>query len=197
MISYIKGIVTHLDEDFLILECNDIGYKIYMAKSSLYKINKNENKIKIYTYMSVKEDGITLFGFLDKEEADVFNKLITVSGVGPKGALSFLSSLSPKDIINAVLTEDIKTLSSPKGIGKKMAEKVVFILKDKFKDTVICTESNDSSFNSNSVITETCEALISLGYTRSEALNAINSSYKNGIKTEELLKISLKYMSII
>ncbi len=195
MISYIKGKITYLGEDYLILESNDIGYKIYMSKNSLFKLIIDENIIKIYTYMSVKEDGITLFGFLEEKEFDIFNSLLSVSGIGPKGALSFLSGLSPEEIIQAIITNDVKTLSSPKGVGKKAAEKVIVILKDKFKTSNDSFIFEDYQNSDNSSLSEVTEALISLGYTKTEATKCIKSCYEEGMSTEELLRTSLKFMS--
>ena len=140
LISYIKGKITYKTESFLVLECNGIGYKIYVSNTTISSLKEAE-EIMIYTFMNVKEDNISLFGFLTQQEQDIFYQLIGVSGIGPKGALAFLSNMTPQEIILAILSEDVKTLSKIPGIGKKTTQRLILELKDKVKmETVMQLE---------------------------------------------------------
>lgn len=199
MISYIKGILTYTGENFIIVETGGIGYEIFVSPTLLSSLPTMENLVKIYTFMSVKDDGISLFGFSSREELDIFHKLITVSGVGPKGALGILSQLMPREIVMAILSEDVKTLSTAPGVGKKTAQRLILDLKDKFKTkdgipggffeesggTVLGGISNEPKF-------ESIDALTALGYSRSEAAKAVGEIYEDDLTTEELLKRALK-----
>jgi len=183
----------------MIVETGGIGYEIFVSPTLLSSLPAMENLVKIYTFMSVKDDGISLFGFSSREELDIFHKLITVSGVGPKGALGILSQLMPREIVMAILSEDVKTLSTAPGVGKKTAQRLILDLKDKFKtkdgmmegffeesrETVLGGISNEPKF-------ESIDALTALGYSRSEAAKAVGDIYEDDLTTEELLKRALK-----
>ena len=154
--------------------------------------------MKIHTHMNVKEDGISLYGFSTAEELELFHRLISVTGVGPKGALGFLSQLKPQEIILAILSDDVKTLSKAPGVGRKTAQRVILELKDKFQtadaiamemeaDDLMPTGSNGAKF-------EAMDALAALGYSRSEAAKAVNGVAAEGMTTEDILKAALKKM---
>lgn len=191
MISYIKGIITYKTNSFVVVECNGIGYKIFVSSATLSHLNETET-VMIYTFMNVKEDNISLFGFLTQQEQTIFHQLLSVSGIGPKGALAFLSEMTPEDIIIAILSEDIKTLSKTPGIGKKTAQRLILELKDKVKPQEVIQQTPQKDTNEK---WEAIEALTSLGYSRSEAMQAVNACYKEGLSVEEILKLSFKKLT--
>ena len=199
MIFYIKGILEYIGENFLIVECGGIGYKLFVSSKTISNMPNIGDEVKIFTHMSVKDEVVSLFGFYMKEELDMFNKLITVSGVGPKAALAFLMQLSVEEIAVAIMSEDILTLSKTPGIGKKTAQRVILELKDKFKteDFILQKIDNDSIVNYSQSKFEAVEALTSLGYSRSEALKAVSQVYSENLSTEALLKLALKKLSHI
>lgn len=201
MISYVKGILEYIGDTYIIIEAGGLGYKIFVSSMTISTLPTKGNNVKIFTFMSVKDDGVSLFGFASMEEMDIFNKLITVSGVGPKGALGFLAYLTPSELMLAIVSDDIATLSKAPGVGKKTAQRVVLELKDKFKtDDFLGLSASKGKVNMNNISLssepkfETIEALTSLGYTRSEAAKVVSEVYIEGIETEELLKLALKKM---
>lgn len=201
MISYIIGKITYTSENSIIIENNGIGYNINISSSTLNKINSKDEKIKIYTYMNVKEDELSLYGFLTMEEINLFNILITVSGVGPKGALSLLTVMSPSEIILSIVTNDIKTLSKGQGIGKKTAQRIVLELCDKVKTNDSAQAEYSSIINENTSITEinkqdSIDALIELGFTRSEAVRVVLQVYEENLDTSQIISRALKKLSI-
>lgn len=181
-------------ESFLVLECNGIGYKIYVSSATISSL-KISQEIMIYTFMNVKEDNISLFGFLTQQEQDIFYQLIGVSGIGPKGALAFLSNMTPQEIIFAILSEDSKELSKVPGIGKKTAQRIVLELKDKVKvetETLLEQPSEEAQTIEKNEKYEAIEALAALGYRKQEAIQAVHACYQEGLTVEEILKLSLK-----
>ena len=191
LISYIKGIITYKTNTFVVVECNGIGYKIFVSSATLSHLNETET-VMIYTFMNVKEDDISLFFFLTQQEQTIFHQLLSVSGIGPKGALAFLSEMTPEDIIIAILSEDIKTLSKTPGIGEKTAQRLILELKDKVKPQEVIQQTPQKDTNEK---WEAVEALTSLGYSRSEAMQAVNACYKEGLSVEEILKLSFKKLT--
>lgn len=194
MISYIKGELVYIGNDSVIVDNNGIGYNIGVSSNTITRLPHINETVKIFTYMNVKEDGITLFGFISKEELNMFNMLIGVNGVGPKGALAVLSVLSPGEIALAVASNDIKTLSSGKGVGKKMAERIALELRDKVAKTesadlgdIHVTAVSDSSEKSDALA-----GLLVLGYSRTEAAKAVDSVYKDGMTSGDIIKLALK-----
>ena len=132
MIKYLNGILQEVDVDNVVVEVNGIGYGINVPTTVIANIREIGSKIKIYTYLNVKEDEMTLFGFLTKDELDIFKKIISVSGIGPKGGLAILSTLSTDDLRFAVLSDDAKAIAKSPGIGAKTASKLILELKDGF-----------------------------------------------------------------
>lgn len=200
MISYIKGTLERRAESYIIIETGGIGYQVFVSPATLAKLPQTGAEVKVFTYFSVKEDGMSLYGFASVEEQEMFNKLLTVSGVGPKGALGFLSMLKPSEIIMAILSDDVKTLSKAPGVGRKTAQRVILELKDKFKTEeaismggeelqgiVEVTIGGDAKF-------EAIDAMTALGYSRSEAAKAVNAVAAEGMSTEDILKAALKKM---
>ncbi len=199
MISYIKGALERRAESYIIIETGGIGYQIFVSPATLAKLPQTGERVRVFTYFSVKEDGISLYGFATMEEQEMFHKLLTVSGVGPKGALGFLSQLTPQEIILAIISEDVKTLSKAPGVGRKTAQRVILELKDKFKTedalsmgeelqgVVETAMGGDAKF-------EAIDAMTALGYSRSEAAKAVNAVAAEGMSTEDILKAALKKM---
>lgn len=195
MIGYIKGTIEDISTDSIVLDHNGIGYLIYTSQMVIGRLVQTKECVKVYTYMHVREDEITLYGFLDKEELNTFKLLLTINGIGPKAALSILSSLSVSDLTYAVMTGDAKTITKANGIGQKGANRIIMELKDKLKiDDVLETEHITTlDVKNGDSISDTVLALVSLGYTEAEAMKAIKQV--DGAKdmgTDELLKLALK-----
>lgn len=191
MISYIKGIIEEVEEDKVIIDNNGIGYGIFMPQSSLELIGSGE-ELKIYTYLNVKEDAMQIYGFLSKEELNLFKKLIGVSGVGPKGGLSIITACPGDSLQMAIISGDAKTISKAQGIGAKTAQRIIIELKDKIDlEEVIFTNSGEAVADTG-VKSDAIEALIALGYSRTSAFNAVNKVDKITDDVEELLKLALK-----
>lgn len=199
MISYIKGTLMWRAESDIILEANGIGYRIFVSAATLAKLPQAGEAAQVFTYFSVKEDGVALYGFASAEEQEMFHLLLRVSGVGPKGALGFLSQLSPAEITMAILSEDVKTLSKAPGVGKKTAQRVILELKDKCRTEAALTEGEAwqrelAPADAADAKWEAMDALTALGYSRSEAARAVNAAAQEGMTTEEILKAALKKM---
>ena len=191
MISYIKGIIEEVEEDKVIIDNNGMGYGIFMPQSSLELIGPGE-ELKIYTYLNVKEDAMQLYGFLSKEELNLFKKLIGVSGVGPKGGLSIITACPGDSLQMAIISGDAKAISKAQGIGAKTAQRIIIELKDKIDlEEVISTNSGEAVADTG-VKSDAIEALIALGYSRTSAFNAVNKVDKITDDVEELLKLALK-----
>lgn len=131
MISYIRGELVAIEEDKVIIDVNGVGYGIFMPAQSLNQLPSAGNEVKVHTYLNVREDAMQLFGFLTKDDLLVYKLVIGVSGIGPKGGLAILSTLTPNDLRFAVASSDVKAISAAPGIGKKTAEKLIIELKDK------------------------------------------------------------------
>ncbi|HCO27967.1 MAG TPA: Holliday junction branch migration protein RuvA [Lachnospiraceae bacterium] len=195
MISYIKGTLEDTMEDGIIIENNGIGYDIKTTSRLLMGLPKRGSQMKIYTYLYVREDALSLFGFADKEELQTFQLLIGINGIGPKAALAILSTLSVNELRFAVLSQDVKTISKAPGIGKKSAERLIIELKDKMKleDALKWEEEPMEEEKTEDSKTEATLALVSLGYSNAEALRAISSiEGSEAMDTESLLKLALK-----
>ena len=193
MISYVKGTVAYIGNDCIVVDNNGIGYNIQVSLSSASAVVM-EKEVKIYTYMNVKENELSLFGFLTKEELNMFNLLIGVNGVGPKSAVAMLGALSPSQLALAIATEDIKALSVGQGIGKKIAQRIALELKDKVGADTITTgvEIVQKVDVTTGERAEALSALMALGFTKNEAENAIKAVFVNGMATEEIISKALK-----
>lgn len=196
MIGYIKGAVEGISADYILLECHDIGYQIYTSGMALARIPMHQ-EMKIYTYLHVREDGVTLFGFPTTEELNTFKLLIGVSGIGPKVALAVLSALTVQELALAVMAGDTKTITKANGIGAKGAARLIMELKDKMQveDAFATTEISDTTdiATSQDSVQDTVMALVSLGYSDTEALKAIKQvPGADMMDSEQLLKAALK-----
>lgn len=199
MIGFVNGEIEDMYEDRILVDCGFMGYNIYVTSNVLQTCSIGQ-EVKLYTYLSVREDAMNLFGFLSKDELKVFKLLITVNGIGPKGALAILSIMTPNDLRYAIMTEDSKLISKAPGVGAKTAQKVIIELKDKL-DLDILTGINedinvsyqDSNNQKDEIISEATEALISLGYTQKEITKVIKScDLSQCMSTEDVIKIVLK-----
>ncbi len=200
MISFIKGIIADIEEDKIVLEANGIGYNIFVSSSLINKTGRTGVEVKIFTYLAVREDAMNLFGFLSKEELNIFKKIIGVSGIGPKGALGILSTLSVDELKMAIIADDAKVIAKSPGIGAKTASKLILELKDKVdlsNPFGVSIEAADSTFNDEDagIQNDAMDGLIALGYSSSQALAAIKKAYSNKkdiLTAGELIKLALK-----
>ncbi len=174
MISYVKGIVAEVTAEKVIIENNGIGYGIFMPVSSLDALGEGE-QVKIHTYYSVREDAIQLFGFLTKEELEIFKLLITVSGIGPKGGLAIISTLPGDELQMAIVSSDAKAIAKAPGVGLKTAQKVIIELKDKIDLESFVNDMQESVSTSkvSQAQEEAIQALMSLGFSKSDSTNAV------------------------
>ena len=197
MIGYIKGKVISNNDNVILLENNGIGYEITCSVSAFSKMMQDREG-GIFTYLQVKEDGIALYGFVSLEEKKMFLKLISVSGVGAKMGITILSGMSLKDLALAIATSDVKALSRIKGLGKKSAERIIVELResvssigDSGADCPLLASTTHASEAENAVM-----ALISLGYTRSVAVKAVNGAMSAGANAvEEIIAIALRSLA--
>lgn len=198
MISYIKGILTQVSDGMAVIEAGGIGYGVFVSPSTISALGNLGDEVKIYTYMNVKEDGISLFGFYTKEEQSLFNLLISISGIGPKIALGVLDRLPPKALVSAIVTGDVKAFEKAPGIGKKTAQRIILELKDKFKNADFLDWPEASEIMPATDMTgakaEATEALQALGYSLSEAVRAVMPVYEEGMAAEKIIKLALKRM---
>jgi Holliday junction DNA helicase RuvA len=191
MISYIKGEVVKKGIDYLILDNNNIGYYINTSFSTLEKISEKE-KIIILTYMHIREDIIALYGFLTSDEIDLFKKLISVNGIGPRAGLSVLSTYEANTVKEIILKEDVSRLSKVPGIGKKTASKIILELKDKV-GTV--EELQGSEIVVSSEMSDMIDALTSLGFNYAEVKKTLGNMELSGKSENDIIKEALKNMN--
>ena len=204
MISYIRGELCDIEEQKAIVDVNGVGYGIYMPQQALSLLPPMGQQVKIHTYLNIREDAMQLFGFLTKEDLNVFRLLIGVNGIGPKAGLNILSCLSPDELRFAVLSGDAKAISATPGIGKKTAEKLILELKDKLNiedmlehaahggDSEDLASGTDSA--SNTMQAEAVQALTALGYGSAESLRAVKKSSPECSSVEDILKEALKFL---
>ena len=197
MFAYIKGTVTEIGTDEIIVETGGIGFSVFTSSQDSARLTKNQ-QATIYTHLNVREDDMSLFGFLTKEERSVFRMLINISGVGPKSALSILSCLSVDELRMAVLSDDYKAIAKANGIGPKTAQRLVIELADKFHLEDVLGEYDEASPATSApedIVSETAMALSSLGYSNVEALRAIKKvPDSESMTVEQLLKAALKHI---
>lgn len=196
MISYVTGIIDAVETDKIIIDNNGIGYGIFMPQNALEVLGEGEN-VKIYTYFSVREDAMQLFGFLTKEELDLFKLLIGVSGVGPKGGLAIISACPGDSLQMAIISGDAKAISKAQGIGNKTAQRIIIELKDKLniEDVIGVKDEPATSSPAKGIQADAIEALVSLGYSQSDAFNAVKKIKEpENMDVEEMLKAALKNM---
>lgn len=198
MYAYFIGKVTYMTADSVVLEVNNIGYNIKVSAQTIQNLGHLSGEVKLYTYTYVKEDALGLFGFLTREELELFKMMLTVNGIGPKGALSILSTLSVDTLRFAILSGDAKSIAKAPGVGAKSAERLIIDLKDKINAEDVFT-LNSSESNAGIVTQElpakkeAIEALTALGYSATDALKAVNQiTCTEDTTVEEILKQALK-----
>ncbi len=203
MISYIRGILTEVSGDGIVVEAGGIGYEIRVPLSVLERLPRLGEEVKIHTFLQVREDGVGLFGFLDRGELAMFKQLLGVGGIGPKGALGVLTALKPDDLRLAVISGDAKAIARAPGVGIKTAQRIILDLKDKVSMDDILPAADgsgpDSGGRGDAVLgaaaREAMEALTALGYSAMEASRAVGRVEVTGDMTaEDVLKQSLRFL---
>ncbi len=202
MISYIRGALAEIDEDMIVVEAGAVGYNIRVPLSVVEGLPGIGKEVQIYTYLQVREDAMSLFGFLTRQDLKMFKLLLGVSGIGPKGALGILSAMRPDDLRLAVISGDVKAISRAPGIGNKTAQRLILDLKDKISVNQILSaphgesggEAADSGLGAGA--REAVEALVALGYSPAEATRAVSKVAVTGDMTgEDVLKASLRHLA--
>lgn len=193
MIFYLKGKIEEINLDFAVIEVNNVGYQVFLSEFSLRKLSLNQ-EVKIHIYMNVKEDGIILYGFLDDSEKRFFEKLISVSKIGPKSAMAILSFHDIKNLPEYIINKNSKAISKFPGIGLKTAERIILELKDKLDGFYLEPNLINNSYKNFDIKKEALEALESLGYSTIDAKVAIENI--NADTVEETIKQALKSLSI-
>ena len=208
MISFLQGTIEEIEDGSAVIGVGGIGFQVLVSSETVQRLSMMGRgaEVRIYTFTYLREDMIALFGFLNRDELELFKRLITVSGIGPKGGLSLLSAFSADDLRFAILSGDVKTISRAPGIGKKTAERLVIDLRDKINLSDSGTHQDLSSYSSlgaggageaaASSESEAIEALTALGYARVDAARAVRkAAAEAGTEdTEAILKAALKYM---
>ena len=204
MYSYIRGILTDQDEETIVVEAAGVGYNIYTTGQTFQALPPIGSEVKIYTYLQVREDAMTLFGFLTKDDLKVFKLLLGVNGIGPKGAIGILSVMTTDDLRFAVLADDAKAIAKAPGVGNKTAQRLILELKDKlsleeaFEQKLAHTAQSEETHTTSGMQNEAVQALVALGYSSSEALKAVSAvELTEQMDTEALLKAVLKKMAFL
>ena len=204
MIAYVKGILADVREDGIVVEAGSIGYNINVPGNVIEMLPGIGSEVKIHTYTHVREDAFLLYGFLTRDDLDIFKKCITVSGIGPKGALAILSVMDADALRFAIIAGDAKAIAKAPGVGARTAERLILELKDKVKieDTLQGVDNVTGKIDAvgditgpNAMKKDAVEALVALGYSSAEALKAVNQVENiEDMDSEEILKAALKYI---
>ena len=194
MIAYIDGKLTHKDPTYVIIDVNGVGYQIRISLNTYAKLTEGE-RCKLHTFLHIKEDAHTLYGFSELAEKTVFLLLISISGVGPGTGLMIVSSLTVAEIQQAIVREDVRTIQNVKGIGAKTAQRIILELKDKFKKDTLAEVGNNSYVANNTNRSEALSALVTLGCARNVAEKTLDGIIKrdgSNLSVEDLIKKALK-----
>ncbi len=199
MIAFISGILEYTGEDSAVVDVNGVGYEIAVSADTISRMPGVGEQVKLYTYFSVTQDACRLYGFLSRDDLSVFKKLLTVSGLGPKGGQAILSVMSPDELRFAILTGDSKAITAAPGVGKKIAERIILELKDRFSDDELTAGTLQTAAPARGLAPddpgkEAIEALVALGYGGQEAMRAVYAvlGTESGADTETILKAALK-----
>lgn len=195
MFSFITGILEEKSNNIAVINCNGVGFEINVSETTIFELPNVGELATVYTYMAVREDAITLFGFASREEKNAFLKLINVSGIGGKMAIAILSAMPVNDLVSAIISENTKLLSSIKGLGKKTAERLVLELKNSFDDMQLSIIKGDISPIHSNAMEETIDTLIAMGLTRVDATNLVKTLVIHDDTTETLIKKCLKNLN--
>lgn len=195
MIAYLKGIIDIKRQDYVVIDVHGVGYKIFMPEGAIQNLEV-DSEAKIYTFMRVREDDVSLYGFLNVEELAMFELLISVGGIGAKSAVGILSNIAPSKFALAVITDDVTTLKKLPGIGAKTAQRIILELKDKIKTQEATEQESEikQKIEVSDSAKDAIEALQVLGYTRREVEEAISKIGDSNLTTEEIIKQGLKYL---
>ena len=198
MLAYIKGELTQVTNEYVVIEAGGLGYKVFMPETAIEKLGNIGENVKVHTYYRVREDDISIFGFNTQEELRMFELLLSVSGVGAKTAVVIISTIEPSDFALAVISEDVSELVKIPGIGKKSAQRIVLELKDKLKKDAISVEA-DKKVNikaqTNADVEEAMSALQVLGYNKKEIEKVFEKLDKTNLGLEDLIKKGLAALS--
>lgn len=199
MFSYLKGYLTQKGQNFAVIEVSGIGFKVYTSATTLQSISASEENspVTFYTYLYIKEGIMDLYGFSSQEELNMFELLISVSGVGAKGAIGVLSALTPSKLAVSLVTNDVASIKKASGIGPKTAQRIILELKDKIKNEELIVSpqeksAEDAEFIANDARSEAVSALMVLGYSKFEAERAVAKASPDLTDTEEIIKSALK-----
>lgn len=198
MFAYIKGSLEMKSSGYIVIDINGLGYKIFMSQNNIDTIGELHDIIKVFTYVKVREDDISIFGFKTQEQLKMFELLISVSGVGAKSALVMLSCIEPSDFAIAVISNDVKVLTKVPGIGNKSAQRIILELKDKLKEEQLEEKLKDSSkkLKDNSEnINEAISGLMVLGYSKKDIEKAFEHLDIDNLSIEDLIKKGLILLS--
>ncbi|WP_422485253.1 Holliday junction branch migration protein RuvA [Gudongella sp. DL1XJH-153] len=193
MIDYIIGRINYIGEEYFLLENQGMGYRINSSTNTLIQLGRGDGEQHIFTNLIVREDSISLYGFISEDEMNMFKLLLNVSKIGPKVACGILSTLRPSQIQKAILLKDIGTLCKGPGVGRKTAERIVLELKDKVKGSFVDEESFDEIMEP--MDNEAVEALMVLGYSRYEAQRVFQGTDISGLSVEDMIKLGLRKLS--
>lgn len=196
MIAYIKGNIEIKAKEYIIIEVNGIGYKIFMSSSAINELEQGKTA-KIYTYLKVKEDDVSLYGFLNNEELVTFELLIGVGGIGAKSAITILSNITPSKFALAVITNNVNALKKLPGIGPKTAQRIILELKDKMKTQEAIEDEEsplEAAISLDNKANDAIEALCVLGYARRDIENVITKIDTSNLTVEDIIKQGLKYL---
>lgn len=209
MISYVKGPLVGIEEDIIVVEAGNVGLSIRVPVSLLPELPGLGEEVTVHTYFQVREDAMTLYGFLHRQDRDMFRQLIGVNGIGPKGALGILSVLRPDDVRLAIVSEDVKALAKAPGIGNKTAQRMILDLKDKISMNEFLGGMARGADTAEGVgkaaaaglaeaAKEAVQALVALGYSNTEAARAVKQvEIADGMTSEDVLKASLKHLTFL
>ena len=202
MYAYIKGELAEINTDHIVIEAGGIGYQVFVSLQTFDYLPSVGENLKIYTYLYLREDAMILYGFLTKDDLELFKLLISVSGIGPKGGLAILSTLEADDLRFAILSGDAKAISKAPGVGGKTAQRVILELKDKlsledaFEAKTEYVQKNAAAVG-GSVKNDAVMALTALGYSSTESLKAVSAvEITEDMDVEEVLKAALKHLSL-
>ncbi len=205
VISYIRGPLVEMDEDMIVVEAGSVGYNIRVPLSLLESLPGIGEEVRIYTYLQIREDAVSLFGFLSRQDLKMFRQLLGVSGIGPKGALGILSAMRPEDLRLAIISGDTKAISRAPGIGTKTAQRVILDLKDRISPEELMSPSlsgkADGDAREKSGLgnagKEAVDALVALGYSAMEATRAVRQvEITDGMTGDQVLKASLRHLAV-
>lgn len=195
MFSFVTGIVEEKGNNIAVINCNGVGFELNVSDTTIYELSNVGELATVHTYMAVREDAITLFGFATKEEKSAFLKLTSVSGIGGKMAIAILSAMPVADLIEAIVTENIRLLSSIKGLGKKTAERLVVDLKNSFDDLQLSMLDKKNAPIVNNATEEAIDTLVAMGLTRYDATAIVKNVATQDDSAEDIIKKSLKNLN--